>query len=88
MPGWRSSVLLLCLFVMALDSKEISVLLPVATGLYELVWHPPTGLETRRVMALDPPPGPFRSHRRSIRRCLHCRQEVRSRFVYTGRITP
>ena len=41
LPGWSALTLLLCLFVAALDAKEISVLLPVAVGLYELVWHPP-----------------------------------------------
>lgn len=43
LPGWRGLVLLLCLFVAALDCKEISVVLPVAVALYELVWHPPAG---------------------------------------------
>jgi hypothetical protein len=42
-PGLGGLALLLCLLVLALDSKEISVLLPVAVGLYELIWHPPTG---------------------------------------------
>lgn len=41
MPGWGGLALLLSLLVLALDTKEISVLLPVAVGLYELVWHPP-----------------------------------------------
>lgn len=41
LPGWGSSAFLLVLFIAALDSKEISVLLPVAVGLYELIWHPP-----------------------------------------------
>jgi len=41
LPGWRLSAGLLCLFVLALDCKEISVVLPVAVGLYELFWHPP-----------------------------------------------
>jgi len=40
-PGWGSLALLVCLFVTALNSKELSVSLPVAIGLYELVWHPP-----------------------------------------------
>lgn len=40
-PGWGYLALIFCLFAAALDSKEISVLLPVAVGLYELVWHPP-----------------------------------------------
>jgi len=39
--GWGGLALVFCLFVAALDAKEISVLLPVAVGLYELVWHPP-----------------------------------------------
>jgi hypothetical protein len=30
-----------CLLAAALDSKEVSVTLPVAVALYELVWHPP-----------------------------------------------
>jgi hypothetical protein len=34
--------LLLCLFAAALNSKEISISLPVAVMLYELVWHRPT----------------------------------------------
>lgn len=47
---WRQSAalltaggltLLLSLFVLALDCKEISVTLPVAVALYELIWHPP-----------------------------------------------
>ena len=41
-PGWRGAAVLLCLFVAALNSKEIAVTLPVAIGLYELVWHPPS----------------------------------------------
>ena len=40
-PGWGRLTLVFCLFVAALDAKEISVSLPVAVGLYELVWHPP-----------------------------------------------
>jgi hypothetical protein len=39
--GWGASALVFCLFVAALDAKEIAVSLPVAVGLYELVWHPP-----------------------------------------------
>ena len=42
-PGGGRLALLLCLFVAAINSKEISVTLPVAVALYELVWHPPTG---------------------------------------------
>jgi hypothetical protein len=41
LPGWGGLALVFCLFVAALDAKEISVSLPVAVGLYELVWHPP-----------------------------------------------
>jgi len=41
-PGWRDLTLPLCSFVAALNAKEISVGLPVAVGLYELVWHPPS----------------------------------------------
>jgi len=41
LPGWGSLALVFCLYVAALDAKEISVSLPVAIGLYELVWHPP-----------------------------------------------
>jgi hypothetical protein len=40
-PGWGASALVFCLFVAALDAKEIAVSMPVAVGLYELVWHPP-----------------------------------------------
>jgi hypothetical protein len=39
--GWGRLALVFCLFVAALDAKEIAVSLPVAVGLYELVWHPP-----------------------------------------------
>ena len=39
--GWRGLALVFGLFVAALDAKEIAVSLPVAVGLYELVWHPP-----------------------------------------------
>src|ERR1035441_9662684 len=39
--GWGRLALVFGLFVAALDAKEISVSLPVAVGLYELVWHPP-----------------------------------------------
>jgi hypothetical protein len=39
--GWGRFALVGCLFVAALNAKEISVTLPVAVGLYELVWHPP-----------------------------------------------
>jgi len=42
-PGWVSTALLFCLLIAALDAKEISVVLPAAVGLYELVWHPPRG---------------------------------------------
>src|SRR5580693_805579 len=41
MPGAGKLALLLCLLAAALDAKEISVTLPVAVALYELVWHPP-----------------------------------------------
>ncbi|HTQ53406.1 MAG TPA: hypothetical protein VMI94_03035 [Bryobacteraceae bacterium] len=41
LPGAAATVLLLCLFAAALDSKEIAVLWPVAVALYEVVWHPP-----------------------------------------------
>ena len=41
LPGWRGLALVFGLFVAALESKEIAVSLPVAVGLYELVWHPP-----------------------------------------------
>ena len=39
--GWGGLAAVFCLFVAALDAKEISVSLPVAVGLYEFVWHPP-----------------------------------------------
>src|ERR1039458_2233267 len=39
--GWGRLALVFGLFVAALDAKEIAVSLPVAVGLYELVWHPP-----------------------------------------------
>lgn len=39
--GWGILALVFCLFVAALDAKEISISLPAAVGLYELVWHPP-----------------------------------------------
>jgi len=39
--GWGRLALIFGLFVAALDAKEISVVLPLAVGLYELVWHPP-----------------------------------------------
>jgi hypothetical protein len=42
LPGVPGMALLLCLFAAALDSKEISVALPAAVALYELVWNPPT----------------------------------------------
>jgi len=41
LPGWGGLALVFGLFVAALDAKEIAVSLPVAVGLYELVWHPP-----------------------------------------------
>jgi hypothetical protein len=41
LPGWGVLALVFCLFAAALDAKEISVSLPVAIGLYELLWHPP-----------------------------------------------
>lgn len=39
--SWVRLTLVFCLFVAALDAKEIAVSLPAAVGLYELVWHPP-----------------------------------------------
>jgi len=39
--SWGGLAVVFGLFVAALDAKEISVSLPVAVGLYELVWHPP-----------------------------------------------
>ena len=39
--GWGRLALVFCLFVAALNAKEIAVSLPLAVGLYELVWHPP-----------------------------------------------
>jgi len=41
LPGWGRLALVFSLFVAALDAKEISVSLPFAIALYELVWHPP-----------------------------------------------
>jgi hypothetical protein len=41
LPGWGRLALVFGLFVAALDSKELSVSLPVAVALYELLWHPP-----------------------------------------------
>ncbi len=41
LPGWGTLAVLLCLLAAALNSKEISVVLPVAVALYELVWRPP-----------------------------------------------
>ena len=41
-PRWRDLALPLCFFAAALNAKEISVGLPVAVALYELVWHPPS----------------------------------------------
>jgi hypothetical protein len=41
LPGWGRLALIFGLFVAALDAKEISVSLPLAVALYELVWHPP-----------------------------------------------
>ncbi|HTT60947.1 MAG TPA: hypothetical protein VMG35_03870 [Bryobacteraceae bacterium] len=41
LPGWGGLALIFCLFIAALDAKEVSVSLPAAVGLYELVWHPP-----------------------------------------------
>ncbi|MGA2575510.1 MAG: hypothetical protein ABSH24_05730 [Bryobacteraceae bacterium] len=41
LTGWGGLALVFCLFVGALNAKEISVSFPVAVGLYELVWHPP-----------------------------------------------
>jgi len=41
LPGWGRLALVFCMFVAALDAKEISVSLPVAVALYELCWHPP-----------------------------------------------
>lgn len=40
-PGVRDSILVICGFIMALNSKEVSVTFPVAIGLYELLWHTP-----------------------------------------------
>ena len=42
LPGWGRLALVFGLFVAALNAKEISVSLPLAVALYELVWHPPT----------------------------------------------
>ena len=49
LPGWGSLALVFCLFAAALDAKEISVLLPVAVGLYELVWHTPRSWRIREL---------------------------------------
>jgi len=38
--GWGRLTLVFCMFVLALDTKEIAVSLPFAVGLYELAWHP------------------------------------------------
>ena len=35
------------LFIFSLDAKEIAVTLPVAIGLYELLYHPPQGFKPR-----------------------------------------
>lgn len=39
--GWGGIATVLFLFAAALNAKEISVSLPAAVALYELVWHPP-----------------------------------------------
>ena len=39
--GWRGLAGVLCLFVGALDAKEISVTFPFAVAFYELCWHSP-----------------------------------------------
>ncbi len=49
LPGWGGLALVLCLFVAALDAKEISVSLPVAIALYELLWHPPANWKLREM---------------------------------------
>jgi hypothetical protein len=49
MPGWGGLALVFCLFVAALDAKEIAVSMPVAVGLYELVWHPPANWKFREL---------------------------------------
>jgi hypothetical protein len=41
LPGWGAMALLFGLFVLALNAKEISVSLPLAVGLYEILWHSP-----------------------------------------------
>ena len=41
LPGWGRLAIVFGLFVAALDAKEISVSLPLAVVLYELLWHPP-----------------------------------------------
>ena len=68
--------LLLCLFVAALDAKEIAVSLPVAVGLYELVWHPPASWRFPELWRWVRRGGPVRSHRRIGRHRLCPGQEV------------
>ncbi len=44
--GARKIAVLLCLFLMAVNSKEIGLSLPVALLGYELLWHPPGASKT------------------------------------------
>ncbi|WP_321471995.1 hypothetical protein [uncultured Paludibaculum sp.] len=39
--GTRQIAVLLCLFLLAVNSKEVGLSLPVALLCYELLWHPP-----------------------------------------------
>ena len=48
-PGAGQLTLLLVMFVAALDTKEISVTLPVAVALYEIVWRAPCSVDIRRL---------------------------------------
>jgi len=48
-PGWGRSAFILALFILALDTKEICVLWPLALAFYELVWHPPAAWKPREL---------------------------------------
>lgn len=45
--NWRETAVFFLLYICALNSKEMTVSLPVTLALYELLYHPPAGLRPR-----------------------------------------
>ncbi len=49
--NWRQIAVFVALYICALDSKEMAVTLPVTLALFELLFHPPSGIAPKTLLA-------------------------------------